>query len=244
MIKSILNKIFKEDKPNLSKQDKVEIKGSLGELRQEFRLDRLERNKYRVISNIIIPNKGKTTQIDHLVISNYGIFVIENKNFIGDIYGSEYDKTWTQVIGKSRNIFYNPVAQNYGHIKALENIIGTGKDIYSIIVFGDKSLLKKIDISSNNVKVINERDLISTITSYTVEVLTNEEVKEYLNKVLSSMASIRQDIKSHIKNIKSTLEDKNKICPKCNSELVKRSGKYGEFLGCKSYPKCKYTYKL
>ena len=174
MIKSILNKIFKEDKPNLSKQDKVEIKGSLGELRQEFRLDRLERNKYRVISNIIIPNKGKTTQIDHLVISNYGIFVIENKNFIGDIYGSEYDKTWTQVIGKSRNIFYNPVAQNYGHIKALENIIGTGKEIYSIIVFGDKSLLKKIDISSNNVKVINERDLISTITSYTVEVLTNE----------------------------------------------------------------------
>ena len=93
MIKSILNKIFKEDKPNLSKQDKVEIKGSLGELRQEFRLDRLERNKYRVISNIIIPNKGKTTQIDHLVISNYGIFVIENKNFIGDIYGSEYYKS-------------------------------------------------------------------------------------------------------------------------------------------------------
>ena len=32
-----------------------------------------------------------------------------------------------------------------------------------------------------------------------------------------------------------------KKCPKCGNTLRKRSGKYGEFLGCMSYPECRYT---
>ena len=138
-----------------------------------------------------------------------------------EIYGSENDKTWTQVMGKSRHKFYNPIHQNYGHIKAI---------------------LKKVDINNENVKVINESNLISTITSYNNEILTNEEVRECFNKVLASMSTIRQDKKEHIRNIKGTLEEKQKTCPRCKSELVERKGAYGKFLGCSSYPRCKYTY--
>lgn len=145
-------------------------------------------------------------------------------------------------MGKSRYKFYNPIHQNYGHIKAIEEITGISENIYSIIVFSDKAILKKVDINNESVKVINESNLISTITSYNNEILTNEEVKEYFNKVLSSMSTIRQDKKEHIINIKDTLEEKQKTCPICKSELVERKGAYGEFLGCSSYPRCKYTY--
>ncbi|MFX1528942.1 MAG: type I DNA topoisomerase [Promethearchaeota archaeon] len=31
-------------------------------------------------------------------------------------------------------------------------------------------------------------------------------------------------------------------CPICNSDLVKRSGKFGNFLGCGSYPNCKFAF--
>ena len=244
MLKTIINKLFKEEKKRISKEIKGNIKGTFGEVRQEIRLHRLDREKYKVINNILIPSKNKTSQIDHLVISNYGIFVIENKNFSGSIYGSERDKSWTQVMAKSKNVFYNPILQNYGHIKALEEIIGYNKGIYSIVVFSNKAILKKIDVSSNNVKVINEGDLLSTIYSYRMNILTDEEVKEYLNKVLASMGSIRQDINAHVKNIKEILDKNSKTCPRCKSELVQRKGQYGNFLGCSSYPKCKYTYKL
>ena len=71
---------------NMDKDIKIEIKGTLGEARQEIRLHRLDREKYKSIHDIIIPNKDKTAQIDHLVVSNYGIFVIENKNFSGNIW--------------------------------------------------------------------------------------------------------------------------------------------------------------
>ena len=30
-------------------------------------------------------------------------------------------------------------------------------------------------------------------------------------------------------------------CPECGNELIKRSGRYGEFIGCKGFPKCRYT---
>ena len=145
-------------------------------------------------------------------------------------------------MGKSRHKFYNPIHQNYGHIKVIEDITGISENIYSIIVFSDKAILKKVDINNESVKVITESNLISTITSYNNEILTNEEVKECFNKVLSSMSTIRQDKKEHIRNIKDTLEEKQKTCPICKSELVERKGAYGEFLGCSSYPRCKYTY--
>lgn len=42
----------------------------------------------------------------------------------------------------------------------------------------------------------------------------------------------------------NTSEAKLNVCPKCGSELVERKGKYGKFIGCSSYPKCKYTEPL
>jgi DNA topoisomerase-1 len=36
-----------------------------------------------------------------------------------------------------------------------------------------------------------------------------------------------------------TGEDSGQVCPKCGKPLVRRQGRYGEFLGCSGYPKCK-----
>jgi DNA topoisomerase-1 len=40
------------------------------------------------------------------------------------------------------------------------------------------------------------------------------------------------------------LEKTDKKCPKCGSQLVVRVSKYGRFLACSNYPKCKYTFDL
>ena len=33
-------------------------------------------------------------------------------------------------------------------------------------------------------------------------------------------------------------------CPECESDLIKRSGRYGEFIGCSGFPKCRFTKSL
>lgn len=243
MIGNILKTILGEEKSTITKEISTEMKGSLGELRQEIRLEQLERDKYKTLNDIIITNKSGTTQIDHLVISIYGIFVIENKNYAGYIYGSERNTNWTQIIKGCKTQFHNPVRQNYGHIKSLEEIIGTKIAPHSVIVFSEKAVLSKIEIESDNIHVINESELVSFIKSYNKEIMSFDEVKTCTNKVLENMSSIRQDIDTHINNVKENLANKGKICPRCNSELVKREGKYGEFLGCSAFPKCRYIYK-
>jgi DNA topoisomerase I len=34
------------------------------------------------------------------------------------------------------------------------------------------------------------------------------------------------------------------VCPECGSDLIKRSGRYGEFVGCSGFPKCRFTKSL
>jgi hypothetical protein len=78
------------------------IKGAIGEKSVSFFLARLDPKKYKVLNNLLIKVGSKTVQIDHVVVSNYGIFVIETKNYQGWIYGKEYDEYWTQVIYKRK----------------------------------------------------------------------------------------------------------------------------------------------
>lgn len=60
-----------------------------------------------------------TTQIDHIVVSIHGIFVIETKNYKGWIYGNSNNEYWTQNIYGNKYSLYNPLLQNKNHIKSL-----------------------------------------------------------------------------------------------------------------------------
>ena len=42
---------------------------------------------------------------------------------------------------------------------------------------------------------------------------------------------------------KKEAEETGEMCPECGSPLVKRTGRYGEFVACSNYPECKYIKK-
>lgn len=97
---------------------------------------------YHCVHNITLRlADGSTTQIDHVVISPYGMFVLETKNFQGWIFGSEKQPTWTQSIYRHRSSFPNPLHQNWRHIKALEEVLQVPlQHLHSVVVFtGDSS---------------------------------------------------------------------------------------------------------
>ena len=100
-------------------------KGILGEMLVNFAVNvRLDKQTYHLIKNVTLPTEEGTTQIDHIVVSEYGLFVIETKNMKGWIFGSEKGKTWTQSIYKHKTKFQNPLHQNYKHTKTIESILG------------------------------------------------------------------------------------------------------------------------
>lgn len=88
------------------------IKGTLGEYKVSLKLKRLTKKKYIVLNNILLKIGETTTQIDHVVISKSGIFIIETKNYKGWIHGHENSNYWTQTIYKHKTKFRNPIKQN------------------------------------------------------------------------------------------------------------------------------------
>ena len=124
-------------------------KGDIGERIVNSAIARgLDKNEYILHKNITLALEDGSTQIDHILVSLYGIFVIETKNMSGWIYGNKHEKKWRQVFGKNRFIlFQNPIHQNYKHVKAIEKYlkIDTSKIIPMVVFTGNAELKNKAE---------------------------------------------------------------------------------------------------
>ena len=80
----------------------------------------LDKHIYTLFKNVTLPTEDGTTQIDHVIVSRYGVFVIETKNMKGWIFGGPQQKTWTQKIYRHTTKFQNPLHQNYKHTQTLQ----------------------------------------------------------------------------------------------------------------------------
>ncbi|MBR2250389.1 MAG: NERD domain-containing protein [Prevotella sp.] len=75
--------------------------GDYGELRVSRILSQLP-DGYHVFNDVYLEIKGRSSQIDHVVVSQYGVFIIETKNYSGAVYGSENAENWTQYLNGER----------------------------------------------------------------------------------------------------------------------------------------------
>ncbi len=120
------------------------IKGRIGEgvvnLAAKLRLDS---KVYHLIKDVTIPSKNGTTQIDHVIVSKFGVFVIETKNYKGWIFANAKDRQWTQVNYKQKHRFQNPLRQNYGHICALSELLDIPKEkLHGVVCFMGEAKFK------------------------------------------------------------------------------------------------------
>ena len=123
------------------------IKGKVGELAVAVHVKLyLKDPRYILLNDCTLPDEqAGTTQIDHILLSPFGIFVIETKNYTGWIFGSECQKMWTQKIYKKSYKFQNPLHQNYKHMKVLEEVLSDilePQHLHSVIVFMPESEFK------------------------------------------------------------------------------------------------------
>ncbi|MBQ9239128.1 MAG: NERD domain-containing protein [Treponema sp.] len=186
----------------------AKIKGSIGELKVNAHLNVIG-SEYIFLHDIMIRNsKGTTSQIDHIVLSEQGIFVIETKNYKGWIFGNEKSEYWTQVLFKKKYQFRNPVKQNWSHIYALKTLLTDfpHAKYYPIIVFAGSAILKKIESS---VPVIYDTVLNRTIKNYSTEkCLSSEEVLQIKNCLQSAEIYERASRKKHVQNIQYKMTER------------------------------------
>ncbi len=223
---------------------KPRIKGALGERKIALRLNGLSRYKYKVINNLVLEVNGRTSQIDHVVISDFGVFVIETKNVKGWIVGNEHSEYWMQVIYKRKEKLYNPLRQNQAHIAALKHHLYNFPNItyVPIVVFSNRSAIKV----ETDAFVIYSSQLTSVIKQSSETRLSQAEKETIFAKLTAVNLSGTYDRATHIKGIRKRIKERDKSiqhgkCPQCGGALTARQGRFGRFFGCSNYPQCKFT---
>ena len=208
-------------------------------------------DEYTIIDDVILPTEHGTTQIDHVVVSKYGIIAIETKNYRGEIYGDDNRKEWTQMIKTytyvTKNHCYNPVKQSIGHAIQIKNMMANYPHVpvTPVVVFAGSAVLKGVN---SRHAVIYDYELLDFINQRRNTYLTDSDVSEVLQLFQRrNMRTLVED-RTHVKNLKQAAKQTQAtinagICPKCGGQLIKRNGKYGSFYGCSNYPNCIFTTK-
>jgi len=173
--------------------------------------------------NLYLPkDNGETTELDVVLIHQSGIYVIESKNYGGWIFGSETQSQWTQTLsgeGKIiKNRFLNPIMQNMMHIKWLKKALSDYPDMvfHSIVLFGDRSTLKKIELKSDRTMVTNRHMVRSFISHRAGQtgILLSPETMQTVYELLYPYTQVSDEVKQkHIddaivsKSIKSMTQN-------------------------------------
>ncbi|MCG6202417.1 nuclease-related domain-containing protein [Psychromonas antarctica] len=242
------------------------FKGKVGEFLVNFMLNRfLDKQHYHLIKNVTLPTEDGTTQIDHIVVSQFGIFVIETKNMKGWIFGTAKQKQWKQTIYKRSFPFQNPLHQNYKHTQTLAACLNLPTDcIYSVVVFvGDSTFKTKMPEN-----VTYARGCLKYIKAKNETVFTPDQVAEIVSTIeagrLSRSLKTNWQHNKHVKEIVAGKQVTEKVkvekpvvskeptipvCKKCGSVMVLREAKKGknagnQFWGCSNYPKCRSMVKV
>lgn len=174
----------------------AKVSGDFGEFKLASILKSLPQ-EYHIINNVLLDTtqrvKGKdgkvykhgeerSTQIDHVIVSPFGIFVVETKNHKGMIFGDCNGKVWTQVLNNRQHYtFYNPVRQNAGHIKHLSKAINVGAGFMQGIIVFTNSECNRINVNCNF--CITPEQLCAYLMSFNRRILTDKQVFNVISRI-------------------------------------------------------------
>lgn len=164
---------------------------------------------YHLLKNVTLPTADGTTQIDHIIVSTKGIFVIETKKYSGWIFGDPKLPKWTKTTHRGEKYtFQNPLRQNYKHIKELELYFDflPGNSLKSIVVFaGDAEF--KTEMPEN---VLHLDNLVQYIKQFDDDILSLNRVYFIVGKLefFRKEISVKTD-KEHIKYLEKKFGSKS-----------------------------------
>ena len=156
-------------------------KGRAGERLIASILNQLPKDEYHVMNDVLLEIGDTSSQIDHIVISQYGVFVIETKNYAGIVSGTMISDKWIQEKDDRNYEFYNPILQNQKHCQAIARCIGMIDNpmFVPIVVFSKNCVLNVL----SDVPVLYSDDLIAYIDTYKEKLLSAVDVETFRKRL-------------------------------------------------------------
>lgn len=144
----------------------------------------LDDSEYTVLNDVIVNHNDKKAEIDHLIVSKYGIFLISRNEMGGIISGPVHRASWMQTtwnFGIIKKLFDNPIKKNNHGIQVLGSLLSLGDRMFfhNIILF--VAWVKFTDDLPDF--VISLSKLIPFIKAKHQPVLTNSQRQAIVQKI-------------------------------------------------------------
>lgn len=221
-----------------------QTRGDLGEQKVIAILNNMD-EYHRIINNLTLDGQsGITHQIDHIYISEKGIFVIESKSHYGKITGNNNDSIWIKEVKNRKERMPNPITQNKSHVRIVKRILKADLPVISVVVF----TLNNAPYFPNE-NVINLDDLSIFLKEYpSHRVLSKTDIDKINDYLLSKESYSNMD--DHLQNIKKIKKQRieshkeivyaleNRKCPHCQNPIKEEANNH--FI-C---PKCGFHFHL
>jgi restriction system protein len=216
------------------------LRGWIGEKKTRFYMWlALPKSRYHTFHNIILPSRSGSAQIDHLVVSVYGIFLVETKNKRGWIFGDAAAARWTQCIYRRKYSFQNPLRQAFRQQKVLSEFLNIRESCIHPIVYFVGDCTFKTPLPGN----VLRWGLNSYIKRFQHPILSAAEVYAIIETIHRFTLESPISRSAHVQSLRARLTSTT-VCPRCGGQLVERRATKGPyvgrmFLGCENYPKCR-----
>lgn len=218
------------------------LRGWFGEKKTAFNMWlSLDARVYQRFHDVIIPSRNGTTQIDHILVSPFGIFIVETKNRNGWIFGSENQARWTQTVYGKKHGFQNPLRQTYRQKKILSEFLSINENVIHTVVYFVGDCKFKTPLPANVIK----SGLSRYIRRFQEPALGPDVVLRVTNTLENHLSVSSLNRRDHVRSLRER-HASTTVCPRCGSSLVERTAKKGpsagsKFLGCEGYPRCRFT---
>ena len=167
-------------------------------------LEQFRAPDYHLMNHVTLRMDDGTTQVDHILVSRFGVFVIETKDYSGWIFANEADAKWTSVHYRLKHKFQNPIRQNYRHVLAVQNLLEfVPRDaIKSVVVFcGDAEFRTAVPAG-----VVHIGELVSYLKQHSVELLALSRMQYAVGRLETARLALsgETDVK-HIESLRRRL---------------------------------------
>lgn len=149
----------------------------------------LERNRYTVFNDLLIPSGGGTRRIDHLVIARTGIFVIESQYARGRIAGTAVQERWKRRVGGRSLRMENPVHGNRMQVEAVQRLLDYPGRVFQplVVLVGARGFEPGVPDS-----VLAPERLLERLRRNTGELLTPDQANRAIQVIHDARLRSRQ----------------------------------------------------
>ncbi|MFQ3668134.1 MAG: nuclease-related domain-containing protein [Fimbriimonadaceae bacterium] len=166
---------------------------------------RLPSDTYKRLYDVTLPAADSTAQIDHVLVSRFGIFVVETKDDSGCIFGLEKDAFWTQTFGRTKFRIPNPLRQNYGHVCALRELLALPDEVFRSVV----ALMGNAKLKTEMPPNVRTSGIVGYIRSFDQPVLTEEQVAEAVRTIEAArLPRGWATNRKHVRNVRRKLSER------------------------------------